>query len=149
MKNTIIVVVILIILGIGGYLLTRKGPGEVVVKPNENQTVTPPIVVTPPIASSTEHCEGPSKPSLVSRLRATISSPIIIRQPKLKVHETPRFYLSVASRSYSWNTTLVAYELMDYLEKTPDAIPTNVKVTVIPSLNLTVKKRPWVPPAFY
>ncbi len=36
---------------------------------------------------------------------------------------------------YSWNTALLAYELMDYLERTPSAVPENVKVTVIPVLN--------------
>ncbi len=36
---------------------------------------------------------------------------------------------------YSWNTNLVAYELMDYLEDNPSVIPDNVKVTVIPTLN--------------
>lgn len=36
---------------------------------------------------------------------------------------------------YSWNTSLVAYELVDYLEENPDAIPSNLMVTVIPVLN--------------
>lgn len=36
---------------------------------------------------------------------------------------------------YEWNTTLVAYELIDYLEENPEAIPENVTVTVIPLLN--------------
>ncbi|MEK7185219.1 MAG: M14 family metallopeptidase [Patescibacteria group bacterium] len=36
---------------------------------------------------------------------------------------------------YEWNTSLVAYELMSYLEKTPGIIPQNVRVTVIPVLN--------------
>jgi murein tripeptide amidase MpaA len=36
---------------------------------------------------------------------------------------------------YSWNTALVAYELMDYLEATPTIVPQNVTVTVIPVLN--------------
>lgn len=36
---------------------------------------------------------------------------------------------------YSWNTVLVAYELMDYLEQNIDTIPENVQVTVIPVLN--------------
>ena len=36
---------------------------------------------------------------------------------------------------YSWNTALVAYELMDYLEANAGAIPSNVEVTVIPVLN--------------
>lgn len=36
---------------------------------------------------------------------------------------------------YSWNTALLAYELMEELESNPDSIPENVKVTVIPVLN--------------
>jgi murein tripeptide amidase MpaA len=36
---------------------------------------------------------------------------------------------------YSWNTALVAYELMDYLEANPATVPAGVKVTVIPVLN--------------
>ncbi|MDD5711051.1 MAG: M14 family metallopeptidase [Candidatus Colwellbacteria bacterium] len=36
---------------------------------------------------------------------------------------------------YEWNTALVAYELMDYLEEHPDAVPENERVTVIPVLN--------------
>ena len=36
---------------------------------------------------------------------------------------------------YEWNTTLVAYELMDYLEENPTSIPENIQVTVIPVLN--------------
>jgi hypothetical protein len=36
---------------------------------------------------------------------------------------------------YEWNTVLAAYELMDYLEENPGAVPSNIKVTVIPVLN--------------
>ncbi|MEX0931840.1 MAG: M14 family metallopeptidase [Candidatus Paceibacterota bacterium] len=36
---------------------------------------------------------------------------------------------------YSWNTSLVAYNLMDYLEANPNSIPNNVRVTVIPVMN--------------
>lgn len=36
---------------------------------------------------------------------------------------------------YSWNTALVAYELIEYLETTPSAVPENVRVTVIPVVN--------------
>ena len=36
---------------------------------------------------------------------------------------------------YSWNTVLIAYELMEYLELHPDTIPASVRVTVIPVLN--------------
>lgn len=36
---------------------------------------------------------------------------------------------------YEWNTSLVAYELMDYLKANPSIVPANVMVTVIPVLN--------------
>jgi len=36
---------------------------------------------------------------------------------------------------YSWNTALVAYELIEYLDENPDAVPENLMVTVIPALN--------------
>lgn len=36
---------------------------------------------------------------------------------------------------YSGNTVAVAYELMDYLEENPTAVPEGLKVTVIPVLN--------------
>lgn len=36
---------------------------------------------------------------------------------------------------YSWNTSLLAYRAMDYLEENSEVIPDNVRVTVIPVLN--------------
>lgn len=36
---------------------------------------------------------------------------------------------------YSWNTALLAYEIIDHLEDDPDIIPEDLTVTVIPVLN--------------
>jgi len=36
---------------------------------------------------------------------------------------------------YEWNTVLLAYKLMDYLEANPAEVPAGVKVSVIPVLN--------------
>jgi len=36
---------------------------------------------------------------------------------------------------YSWNTAKVAYEMIDYLKDEKNAVPSNVRVTVIPVLN--------------
>ncbi len=36
---------------------------------------------------------------------------------------------------YEWNSVLLAYMFMDYLELNPDAIPANVTITIIPSAN--------------
>lgn len=36
---------------------------------------------------------------------------------------------------YEWNSVLLAYQAMDYLAGNPDAIPSNLSVTIIPSAN--------------
>jgi hypothetical protein len=36
---------------------------------------------------------------------------------------------------YEWNSVLLAYKLMDYLEANPEIIPKNISVIVIPALN--------------
>ncbi len=36
---------------------------------------------------------------------------------------------------YEWNSVLLAYRFIDYLEANPTALPKNISVTVIPSLN--------------
>lgn len=36
---------------------------------------------------------------------------------------------------YEWNSILLAYEMIDYLQSSPDTIPENVTVHIIPNLN--------------
>lgn len=36
---------------------------------------------------------------------------------------------------YEWNSVLLAYQFIDYLDLNPDVIPDNLTVTIIPSLN--------------
>jgi hypothetical protein len=36
---------------------------------------------------------------------------------------------------YEWNSVLLAYEFIDYLNENPEEVPENIKITVIPSLN--------------
>jgi hypothetical protein len=49
--------------------------------------------------------------------------------------ETELLFVGGIHGGYAWNTTLVAYELMDHLEANSDDIPENIKVTVIPVFN--------------
>ena len=49
--------------------------------------------------------------------------------------DTEILFIGGIHGGYSWNTALVAYETMDYLKANLDAIPANIKVTVIPVLN--------------
>ncbi|MBU0749906.1 succinylglutamate desuccinylase/aspartoacylase family protein [Patescibacteria group bacterium] len=36
---------------------------------------------------------------------------------------------------YEWNSVLLAYRFMDYLEANPDAIPDSLRITIVPSAN--------------
>lgn len=49
--------------------------------------------------------------------------------------DTELLFIGGIHGGYSWNTALVAYELIDYLEANPEVIPENVSVSVIPVLN--------------
>ncbi len=49
--------------------------------------------------------------------------------------DTKLLFVGGIHGGYSWNTSLLAYELIDHLEENSDLIPENVSVTVIPTLN--------------
>lgn len=49
--------------------------------------------------------------------------------------ETHLVFIGGVHGGYEWNSVVLAYQIMDYLKATPDALPENVKVTIIPSAN--------------
>lgn len=49
--------------------------------------------------------------------------------------DTEVLFVGGVHGGYSWNTSLVAYELMDYLSDNEDDLAPNLKVTVVPVLN--------------
>jgi len=49
--------------------------------------------------------------------------------------DTELLFVGGIHGGYEWNTVLVAYQLMDYLNANPNVVPANVTVTVIPVLN--------------
>ncbi len=49
--------------------------------------------------------------------------------------DTELLFIGGMHGGYEWNTILLSYQLMDYLDANPDVIPENIKVTVVPVLN--------------
>lgn len=49
--------------------------------------------------------------------------------------DTEILFVGAIHGGYTWNTALLAYKTMDYLQANPALIPSNVTVTVIPVLN--------------
>lgn len=51
------------------------------------------------------------------------------------VGDTNLLFVGGVHGGYEWNSVLLAYEMMDYLEANPAVIPENLTVTIIPSAN--------------
>ena len=118
MKNTIIAVVVIILIGLGFYFISTRST----VAPVEQATTTPSTSTTTETAQ------------IETSIGTTKEGRDI---PIFHYGEGDKEVLFVGGihGGYEWNTTLLAYELMDYLDKNPDQIAEGVKVTVIPVLN--------------
>ncbi len=131
-KTSIIalVVVIIILGGIGAYFLTQ----------NETTTVPTPVVVTPvtPNPSEVTPATTTDAKTPVDKTKTVIGTSVEKRDIVAYHYgegTTELLFVGGIHGGYEWNTSVLAYELMDYLKTNPDAIPDNVKVTVIPVLN--------------
>ena len=49
--------------------------------------------------------------------------------------DTKLVFIGGIHGGYEWNSVLLAYTAMDYLSENPEAIPQNLTVTIIPSMN--------------
>ncbi len=118
MKKTIIALILIILVGLGIYAISNRGT-----KTAEDVATTTPDVATttPDVADAT-----------------SIGMSVEGRQiPIYHYGAGDRKVLFVGGihGGYEWNTVLLAYELMDFLEENPDEIAEGVKVSIIPVLN--------------
>ena len=121
MKNTITALIIIVLIGLGIYLFTRA-PSTDVNSPTDTTQTQDENVADEVIIKESEvigkSVEGRN-----------------ITAYHYGTGETELLFVGGIHGGYSWNTVLLAYELMDYLEVNPNAVPSEVKVTVIPVLN--------------
>jgi hypothetical protein len=126
MKNIIIVILLLIILGGGSYYyMNMRGSDMVVNEPTESASTGDQM------ATSTESAVEDSSKTVIGK---SVEGNDIVAY-HYGEGDDELLFIGGIHGGYSWNTALVAYDLMDYLEKSSSTIPTNVKVTVIPVLN--------------
>jgi len=124
MNKFILVIIILVLIGLGFYFINKNKEEVKPVPVNPNPVVTEPVVQEP-IADKTKTVIGTS-----------VEGREIIAY-HFGEGDTELIFVGGIHGGYSWNTTLVARRLMDYLmeERATSVIPANVKVTVIPVLN--------------
>lgn len=138
MKNTIIVILILIIIGLGGYYFFIF---------NKNKTtVNEPIVdeygsdeYTQATGNVSDQEELEDATDEVVDTTKTIIGKSVEGRDIVAYHygngNKELIFVGGIHGGYEWNTSLVAYKLMDYLDTNSEVIPKDIKVTVIPVLN--------------
>ena len=127
MKNILIVLALVVVGGIGVYFVINMLTGSVSVD-NNRDTVVDATDNTPGATESDEEENTEEEEEPIDESKD-------IQAFHYGKGDTEVLFVGGIHGGYSWNTALVAYELMDYLEENQDVIPENVKVTVIPVLN--------------
>ena len=128
-------IVLVLIIGFGVYFLTRGSPqnSDLSTDQNAETDINQPSSNNAPINPI-----GEPPITEQNKLESVIGKSIENRDITAYYYGTGDneiLFIGGIHGGYSWNTTLVAYELMSYLKTNPDIIPNKVKVTVIPVLN--------------
>ncbi|MFA5001006.1 MAG: M14 family metallopeptidase [Candidatus Paceibacterota bacterium] len=126
MKKSIIwlVAIVVIIILIGAYFFTRP--------------TTSTDLLVDDLTASTTPVTDESVNQAVDKTKTVIGQSVEKRDITAYHYGTGAteiLFIGGIHGGYEWNTSLVAYQLMDYLTANPSAIPQNLKVTVIPVLN--------------
>lgn len=128
MNKLIIALIIIVLAGLGYYFLFPSQPVS-----NLFDTTKKTVVST-----STLPVKSPEAAE-VKNLNETIIGKSVEGRPITAYHygagDTNLLFIGGIHGGYSWNTALVAYEMMDYLEANPSVVPAGIRVTVIPVLN--------------
>ncbi len=122
MKKIIIAIVVLILLGLGIYFISKGASQNSNVVSNQNTTSE----------------DNTQQPTTVDKTKSVLGKSVEgrdITAYHFGTGSTELLFIGGIHGGYEWNTVLVAQQLIDYLKQTPSAIPANVKVTVIPVMN--------------
>jgi hypothetical protein len=122
MKKVIIAIIVIALVGVGVYYFINSN--NVVIAPDQTEVITDGEVATTTV--------------VVDKTKTVITKSVEgrdITAYHFGSGEKEVLLVSGIHGAYSWNTSALAFEAMEYLKTNPSAIPNNVKVTVIPVLN--------------
>ena len=111
-KRIFITLVVLIIVGVGVYILPNILKKEPAPAPEP----------------------APEKPVEIESIGTSVEGRNINRY-SYETGEKHLVFVGAIHGGYEWNSALLSYELIDYLNENQNTIPENIKVTVIPVLN--------------
>ena len=123
-----IIIIVVIIAGVGFYFYFQDSGNDL--DQSQYQEV---------ITDETESDQAENKDQIIEDKTKTIIGTSVEGREIIAYHygtgSTEVVLIGGIHGGYSWNTSLLAYDLMDYLNNSPEIIPAKVKVTVIPVLN--------------
>jgi len=127
MKKIIIAIVVIILIALGIYLFTRSSSDSVDLTKDQG-------TMTEQNATSTNEVIDDSKVQGKTVIGKSVEERDI-NAYHYGTGDTELLFVGGIHGGYEWNTALVAYETIDYLEENLEVIPENIRVTVIPVLN--------------
>lgn len=135
MKNLIVIVLTIIVISAGVYFILSAL--DIINRPTETTTTVLPLPTSTPVVA-TPATTTPVAEELKDGRKTVIGKSVGGRDIAAYQYgkgEKEILFIAGMHGGYAWNTTLLAYEMMDYFMENPNAIPANVKVTIIPTLN--------------
>lgn len=147
MKRILITLVALAVVGAGAYFLMASSDSvDVPQDDDQEEPVDTPATTTDETATTTEDesaddeaTDGENDEAAADEADETVIGTSVEGRDIVAHHygdgSTELLFVGGIHGSYGWNTVLTARELTDYLAENPNAVPSNVSVTVIPTLN--------------
>jgi len=139
MKNFIIFIIIVVIAGIGAYVLIQK-PSVIEVfnkkaVPDTAKETATDKTQTPEGEQEGEVPEEAPPADLGESVIGTSVEGREIVAYRYGQGDSELLFVGGIHGGYEYNTVLLAYDMMDHLEQNPGIIPENVAVTIVPVLN--------------
>lgn len=131
MKKTIILLVVIVVVILVGYFTLQYflGSTDTISTNSENNTST----------STDETGSQPTTPNQEENKPTTVIGTSIEGRDITAYHfgtgNKEILFVAGLHGGYEWNTSLVAYQLVDYLKQNPTIVPAGEKITVIPAAN--------------
>ncbi|MCK5286034.1 MAG: hypothetical protein KAJ58_02295 [Candidatus Pacebacteria bacterium] len=127
MKNTIITLIIIIVLGFGGYLIFKNSGSDSSTTQYQN------------IDLIQDTDQATTTPTTKENKEMTVIGKSVEGRDITAYHygegDTEILFIGGTHGGYGWATSLLAYETIDSLKLDSSIDPAKIKVTVIPSLN--------------
>ncbi len=134
MKNILIIVLVVIVVAGGIYLIIDNKDVKYTAESDDKVTVEENIIPDKVTGEDADKKLEEETDKTKTTIGTSVGGNDIIAY-HYGEGEDELLFIGGIHGGYSWNTSLVAYELMDYLESNPEAIPTNISITVIPVMN--------------